>query len=201
MKTATSILVVSVLLALTASAQQARLVCPPGQILAGGAVDETVFLRTASRGVRAEWCERYDALGRSERIGPYRERDRDGALRLEATYVGGRLAGPVVAYHEDGSVFLRGRLVAGRWDGAVSLHRENGEALWSGTYSEGRLVAREDTDASLVSPVAHAPAPRDTPARPRASQRATGRASQRTSADGATMTPTTTTAAGIRAAR
>ena len=142
MKIAVRLLALAALVSLPASAEGSGLACPEGQIRASGAVDETVFSRAASRGVRAEWCERYDALGRAERVGRYVERHPNGRVRLEATYRGGVLSGPVVAYHENGAVFLRGALVGNDWQGAVSLHHESGALFWSGTFSEGRLEGR-----------------------------------------------------------
>jgi hypothetical protein len=140
-KLAVSILISAALFAPTGSAEEARF-CADDQVLASGEIDETVFSRFASRGIRGEWCERYDARGHAERSGLYRERYPGGALRLEATYVDGRLEGPVVAYHENGRVFLRGALVAGAWQGALSLHHENGTRFWSGRFEDGRLDGR-----------------------------------------------------------
>ncbi|MEM9176918.1 MAG: hypothetical protein AAGC67_16980, partial [Myxococcota bacterium] len=107
-----------------------------------GAVDDSVFSRAASRRVRGEWCERYDDQGRAIRVGRYRERYASGALRLVARYVDGRLAGPVVGYHENGALFLRGQLVDGTWHGTLMLHHENGEAFWTGAFARGRLHGR-----------------------------------------------------------
>lgn len=142
MKLAASILVSAVLLAPAGAADEAARACPRGQVLAFGAVDETVFSRSASRGIRAEWCGGYDAHGQAQRSGPYRERYPDGALRLEGTYLDGRLEGPIVAYHENGRVFLRGVLVGGEWQGALSLHHENGHRIWHGQFEQGRLDGR-----------------------------------------------------------
>ena len=142
MKTAAWILLSAACLAFPAAAETRSRACAEGQTLAGGPIDETVFARDASRGVRAEWCERYDALGRAVRVGLYRERYPDGGVRLVARYVDGRLTGPLVAYHEDGAVFLRGELAAGRWRGRLSLHHPNGELFWTGAFEDGRLDGR-----------------------------------------------------------
>ncbi len=123
----------------TALAEDEARTCRAGETAASGAVDEAIFSRAASRGVRAEWCERYDADGRSERIGAYREHYPGGGLRTEATYEAGRLAGPVVAYHEDGTVFLEGALEGGEWVGPVTLRHTNGRLWWRGAFSEGAL--------------------------------------------------------------
>lgn len=142
MKTAAWILLIATCLALPATAETPSRTCAEGQTLAGGPIDETVFSRAASRGVRAEWCEHYDALGRAERVGLYRERYPDGGVRLVARYVDGRLTGPLVAYHEDGTVFLRGELAAGAWRGRLSLHHPNGALFWTGAFADGRLDGR-----------------------------------------------------------
>lgn len=139
MKTAVHFLLAASLLAVQARSEEAKLTCSEGLTLARGPVDEAVFSRAASRGVRAEWCERYDASGRSERLGHYIERRPDGTVRLAATYIDGRLAGPIVAYQENGTVFLRGELTGGDWRGPVSLHHDNGALLWSGSFEGGRL--------------------------------------------------------------
>ena len=148
MKLAASILTVAALVALPVSADSGTeeatggLTCPKGQTLASGPVDEAVFSRAASRGIRGEWCERYDELGRAERVGPYRERYPSGALRLESAYLDGRLTGPVVAYHENGAVFLRGVVANGAGQGPLTLHHENGELFWSGGFEDGHLEGR-----------------------------------------------------------
>jgi hypothetical protein len=113
--------------------------CPEDQIRASGAPERTIFSRQASVGIRAEWCEVYDASGRSTRVGAYIERYPTGLLRLEASYQGARLRGPVIAYHENGEVFLRGTLDDGEWSGAFSLYHENG-GTWIAADFDGGLL-------------------------------------------------------------
>lgn len=94
-------------------------------ILGTGPADAEILSAEASVGVRAFWCERYDAFGRAKRLGPYREVYANGQIRLEATYVkagsGVRLEGPVEIRNEDGSPFLKGFLKQGEWDGPFEI--------------------------------------------------------------------------------
>ncbi len=113
--------------------------CPADAVHAFGAPDTELFPDAASRGVRAEWCERYDPMGRSIRTGPYRERYPDGALAVAGHYRRGRLEGPVVAWLEDGRVFLRGHLSEGDWNGTLTLHHPEGPAWLTLTYDGGAL--------------------------------------------------------------
>ena len=113
--------------------------CAPDQVMATGRPDPTLFDRAASGGVRARWCERYDAWGRSTRSGPYREVYPNGRLRTRARYVDSRLEGPVRVWHENGRPFLQGRLDAGDWDGPFALFHENGAPWWVAHFRSGHL--------------------------------------------------------------
>lgn len=116
-----------------------ELVCQHGTILAGGDPDPAIFSDEASRGVRASWCERYDAYGRSTRTGPYREVYPSGALRTEAHYVRSRLEGPVTLRNERGGLFLRGTLAGGAWSGRLEIFHPNGTLWMSEHYKDGVL--------------------------------------------------------------
>jgi len=139
---------------LVSTAGNADETCPDGQILAGGAPDNGLFAAEVSRDIRAVWCEEYDELGRSRRIGAYREHYPSGLLRAEASYIEGRLAGPVVAYFANGSLFLRGVLSDGEWTGDFALYHENGQPWLRAEFAGGRLNGRVAThypDGRLAS--------------------------------------------------
>lgn len=128
--------------------------CAEGSVLASGAPDPSIFSRHASRGVRAEWCETYDARGRAVRSGPYRERHANGRLRLEARYVAGALDGPILAFDEEGFLFVRGELRGGRWVGTLSLLRPNGTVWLAVRYANGQLegpVSMQHPDGALAA--------------------------------------------------
>ena len=112
-------------------------------VLGTGAADEELLSEEASAGVRAFWCERYDAFGNAKRIGPYRELYANGQIRLEATYVKAgettRLEGPVEIRNDDGSPFLRGFLKGGEWAGDLVIFHETGEPWFEGNFKQGRL--------------------------------------------------------------
>jgi hypothetical protein len=112
-------------------------------ILGTGEVDEEILSAEASVGVRAFWCEHYDAFGRARRLGPYREVYPNGQIRLEATYVKAgetvRLEGPVEIRNEDGSPFLRGFLKGGEWAGEFVIFHESGQPWFEGHFEQGRL--------------------------------------------------------------
>ena len=155
MKTAVHFLLAASLLAVQARSEEAKLTCSAGLTLARGPVDEAVF----SRGVWAEWCERDDASGRSERLGRFIERRPDGALRLaaregdghiELRHPGGGLAGEArfQACREEGaerSFYSRARggglrsEVQVEADPFVGLHRtfdlEGNETLRAAPYA------------------------------------------------------------------
>lgn len=142
MKLSASIPIFAALLVLVGAADDAVRACPRGQVIAVGAAEETFGSRSASRGIRTEWCEGYDARRQAHRSGRYREHYPGAALRLEANYFEGRLAGPVVGYHENGRFFLRGELAAGEWQGVLALHHENGAPFWPGHFTAGHLDGR-----------------------------------------------------------
>lgn len=115
------------------------LVCAEGSTLASGRPDRSLFAAAASKGVRAHWCERYDAEGRTTRTGPYWEVYANGRPRTQALYVGSRLTGPVTVRFEDGGLFLRGFLEKGEWSGDLEIFHENGEPWLEARFEAGRL--------------------------------------------------------------
>ena len=141
MKLSASIPIFAALLVLAGAADDAVRACPRGQVIAVGAVEETFGSRSASRGIRTEWCEGYDARRQAHRSGRYRVHYPGAALRLEANYFEGRLAGPVVGYHENGRFFLRGELAAGEWQGVLALHHENGAPFGQATSRRATSTA------------------------------------------------------------
>lgn len=121
------------------TAAKPLLVCGAGSTLASGRPDRSLFSAAASKGVRAHWCERYDAQGRTTRTGPYWEVYRNGRPRTQALYVGSRLSGPVTIRNDDGSLFLRGFLEKGEWSGKLEIYHENGEVWLEARFDAGRL--------------------------------------------------------------
>jgi antitoxin component YwqK of YwqJK toxin-antitoxin module len=115
------------------------LVCGAGSTLASGRPDRSLFSAAASKGIRAHWCERYDAQGRTTRTGPYWEVYPNGRPRTQALYVGSRLSGPVTIRNDDGSLFLRGFLEKGEWSGELEIYHENGEVWLEARFDAGRL--------------------------------------------------------------
>ena len=73
MKLSASIPIFAALLVLVGAADDAVRACPRGQVIAVGAAEETFGSRSASRGIRTEWCEGYDARRQAHRSGRYRE--------------------------------------------------------------------------------------------------------------------------------
>lgn len=112
-------------------------------VLGTGSTDEDLLSEEASAGVRAFWCERYDAFGNTQRLGPYREVYANGQIRLEATYVKAgkttRLEGPIEIRNDDGSPFLRGFLKEGEWAGDLVIFHETGKPWFEGKFEQGRL--------------------------------------------------------------
>jgi len=123
-----------------------RLACEAKSTLASGRPDRTIFAGAASKGVRAFWCERYDALGRTVRNGPYLDFYANGRPRIRAHYVDSQLAGPVTVRNEDGSLFLRGFLEDGQWAGDFEMYHDSGarwlEARFEAGVLEGALRTR-----------------------------------------------------------
>ena len=133
---------------------EATISCSAGETLATGAADPAVFSREASRGVRAFWCETYDANGTSLRAGPYSELYPDGGTRTLARYVDSRIAGPVEIFDEDGSLWLRGELVGGSWTGSLEIFHANGARWLSAQFQAGQLDGPVETsfpDGSVES--------------------------------------------------
>jgi hypothetical protein len=114
-------------------------VCESGETLATGRPDADLFAGEASKGVRAFWCERYDAIGIATRAGPYWETYSNGRTRTKANYVDSRLDGPVAIRHEDGSLFLRGFLKAGEWSGPLEIFHDSGSIWFAARFESGRL--------------------------------------------------------------
>lgn len=114
-------------------------VCEPGETLATGRPDPDLFSDEASKGVRAFWCERYDAIGMATRTGPYWETYSSGRTRTKANYVDSRLEGPVAVRHEDGSLFLRGLLEAGEWSGPLEIFHASGKIWLAAQFESGHL--------------------------------------------------------------
>lgn len=117
----------------------AAFACEPGATLATGRPDPALFSSEASKGVRAFWCEQYDANGRSARSGPYWETYPNGRTRTKANYVDSRLKGPVAIRHEDGGLFLRGFLEAGEWSGPLEIFHDGGRIWFAAHFESGRL--------------------------------------------------------------
>jgi hypothetical protein len=115
------------------------LTCQHGAILASGDPDPTIFADVASKGVRAFWCERYEADGTTTRTGPYWEIYSNGRPRTQAIYIDSRLAGPVTIRNEDGSLFLRGFLKDSEWSGALEIFHPNGAIWFEASFESGRL--------------------------------------------------------------
>jgi len=128
--------------------------CAAGMAISSGEPDSSVFAESASSGVRAHWCERYDEWGTTTRSGPYWETYASGSIRVRGTYVDSRLEGPVVSFHESGELFLRGFLQAGQWTGAFEIYHENGAPWFQATMKDGQLdgpVATFFPDGGLES--------------------------------------------------
>ena len=128
--------------------------CVVGATLATGAPDPAIFAREASRGVRAFWCETYDADGNSQRAGAYWELYPDGATRALARYVDSRIEGLVEIFDEDGSLWLRGELVGGHWAGPLEIFHANGSPWLSAHFRDGQLDGPVETrfpDGSVES--------------------------------------------------
>lgn len=125
--------------AVTASASQEEFACDAESTLATGRPDPDLFASDASRGVRAFWCERYDANGIATRSGPYWETYSNGRTRTQANYVDSRLKGPVSVLNEDGSLFLRGFLDQGEWSGRLEIFHENGAIWFEAHFESGHL--------------------------------------------------------------
>ena len=128
--------------------------CGAGETLATGETDPAIFSREASRGVRAFWCETYDANGSSLRAGPYWELYPDGAVRTRARYVAAHIEGAVEVFDEDGSLWLRGKLVGGGWTGTLELFHPNGAPWLTAQFRAGQLDGSVETrfpDGSLES--------------------------------------------------
>lgn len=128
--------------------------CVVGATLATGAPDPAIFAREASRGVRAFWCETYDADGNSLRAGAYWELYPDGATRALARYVDSRIEGLVEVFDEDGSLWLRGELAGGQWTGPLEIFHANGSPWLSAHFREGQLDGPVETrfpDGSVES--------------------------------------------------
>ncbi len=123
----------------TSAGKAAGLNCAADATVAGGAPDPSLLAREASKGIRAIWCERYDALGRATRLGPYREFYPNGGLRVRGQYVDSQLAGPIVLLHEDGTVFMRGFLDEGEWTGAFEIFHESGAVWFEAEFEAGKL--------------------------------------------------------------
>lgn len=119
--------------------------CAAGETLATGAADPGIFAREASRGVRAFWCETYDAYGNSRRAGPYWELHPDGSTRTRARYVDGRIDGPVEIFDEEGNLWLRGELAGGAWAGPLEIFHPNGARWLSARFEAGRLEGPVET--------------------------------------------------------
>lgn len=113
--------------------------CQPGAILATGRPDSSLFAYEASKGVRAFWCERYDANGIATRSGPYWETYSNGRTRTQAHYVDSHLKGHVSIRNEDGSLFLRGFLEKGEWSGPLEIFHESGAIWFEAHFDSGRL--------------------------------------------------------------
>lgn len=113
--------------------------CPAGSTRASGEPEDSLIARAASKGVRAVWCERYDAAGRTHREGAYRDFHPNGSVRAEGTYVASRLDGPVRVFHDNGAPFLVGTLDRGHWDGELRLFHPNGAPWIELHYRRSRL--------------------------------------------------------------
>ena len=127
-------------------------------ILSTGPPDDAFLSEEASAGVRAFWCERYDAFGNAQRLGPYREVYANGQIRLESTYTKAgdttRLEGPVEIRNDDGSPFLRGFLKGGEWTGPLVMFHETGKPWFEGKFEGGQLdgpVRTRHSDGALES--------------------------------------------------
>ncbi len=128
--------------------------CPAGSIQSVGPPDPALFSPEASRGIQAQWCETYDADGRSLRAGPYVERYPSGRIRTRANYAAGRFEGPIETALEDGRPFLRGFFRSGEWSGPLSVFHGNGEIWLRARFAGGRLdgpFTTHHADGSLAS--------------------------------------------------
>lgn len=128
--------------------------CEEGATLATGSPDTTLFARDASQGVRAFWCEAYDADGNARRAGAYWEVYPGGATRSRARYVDSRLAGPVEVYDEEGGIWLRGELADGVWTGPLEIFHATGARWFSAQFRAGQLDGPVETrypDGSVES--------------------------------------------------
>jgi hypothetical protein len=128
--------------------------CQPGETLATGAPDTSIFAREASRGVRAFWCETYDRDGHAIRAGVYWDVHADGTIRTRARYVASRIEGPVEVLDEEGALWLQGVIDDGEWEGPFELFHPNGERWLSASFRDGRLDGPVETrfpDGSIES--------------------------------------------------
>ena len=119
--------------------------CVVGATLATGSPDPAIIAREASRGVRAFWCETYDADGNSQRAGAYWELYPGGATRALARYVDSRIEGLVEIFDEDGSLWLRGEVVGGHWAGPLEIFHANGSPWLSAHFRDGQLDGPVET--------------------------------------------------------
>jgi len=121
------------------------LACASDETLATGSPDPAIFAREASKGIRAFWCETYDADGNARRSGDYRETYADGRLRTRARYVDSRIEGVVEVFDEAGVLWLRGELARGAWTGPLELFHPNGEHWLTAGFLDGRLDGAVET--------------------------------------------------------
>jgi len=118
---------------------EGQFACDAESTLATGRPDPGVFASDASKGVRAFWCEWYDANGIATRSGPYWETYSNGRTRTRAHYVDSRLKGPVSILNQDGSLFLRGFLEEGEWSGQLEIFHESGAVWFEAHFDAGQL--------------------------------------------------------------
>jgi len=112
--------------------------CPVGAARVSGPPAAELFDPSAPINGRATWCEQYDALGRTTRVGPYTDTYVDGSPRTRARFEDGALDGPVLIRHRDGSDWLRTSFVAGRIDGPYVILRPDGSVWLRAAYRAGR---------------------------------------------------------------
>lgn len=114
--------------------------CPDDAALVSGPPAAELFDPSAPENGRASWCERYDAQGRTTRVGRYTDTYPDGAARTLAHFEDDRLHGDVLILHRNGNAWLRTRFERGLVEGAYEVLRPSGTAWLRAEFHRGVAV-------------------------------------------------------------